>query len=82
MEKSELRKAFEAQHNAVTEAARNGTPGPEVLVTVTRLPTGALEVQTNTSHLWDKLAYIKQAYDDQFRLKNNPNVVITGFVIV
>ncbi|WP_207627743.1 MULTISPECIES: hypothetical protein [Bacillaceae] len=47
-----------------------------------RLPSGAFETITNTSCIPEKLGYYLNAYDDQFRLKVNPDVKIVGYMIV
>lgn len=61
----------------------NGKPvkGFDVLVTAVKLPTGAIEVITNHQGIESKIEYIANAYDDDFKLKSNPNVEIVGFFI-
>lgn len=54
----------------------------KVLVTAVKLPTGAIEAITNTEFLETKIEYLKDAYDHEFKLKNNPNVQIVGFMLV
>lgn len=58
------------------------TVAPEAIVTAIQLPTGALEITTNTSKIAEKIDYILNAYDDDFRLKNNQSVVIKGVMLV
>lgn len=55
---------------------------PELLVVATRLPTGAVETQINTSNIIEKINYIKETYDDEFKMKRNPLIQIVGFLIV
>lgn len=54
----------------------------EVVVVAVRLPSGAIEIITNTKQLESKLEYYKTAYDKRFRLINNPEVQIVGYLIV
>lgn len=53
----------------------------QVLVTVIQLPTGAKEIITNTDQLQSKVDYLKNTYDDEFKLKANPAVKIINFLI-
>lgn len=53
--------------------------GREVLVTLVKLPTNSIEVITNTSNIISKVKYINEAYDDNFKLKTNPQVEIVGY---
>lgn len=55
---------------------------PRKLVTVTKLPTGALETQINDEFLIDKITYILDKYDDNLCLLANKEVQIVGFIIV
>lgn len=61
----------------------NGTPikGFEVLVTLVKLPSGAIETIVNHDGIRSKIEYINNAYDDEFKLKANPEVEIVGFVV-
>jgi hypothetical protein len=61
----------------------NGKPtlGFDVLVTLVKLPTGAVEVITNTKKIDTKIEYLVNAYDDNFCLKANPEVQIVGYTI-
>jgi hypothetical protein len=70
----ELRKRFVAETLAVEE--------PKVLVTACRLPGGAIETAENRENLENKILYILDAYDDEFRLVRNPEVQIVGYLIV
>jgi hypothetical protein len=53
-----------------------------VLVTAVKLPTGAIEIITNHKELKEKIEYLNNAYDDDFRLKHNKDVQIIGYLIV
>ena len=55
---------------------------PRVLVVAVELPTGSLEIITNTSNIDSKLEYYTTMYDDEFRLRANPKVRIVGAMIV
>lgn len=70
----ELRRQFEKQVS-VAESW-------QVLVTVVELPTGAMEVITNTSQIDHKIDYLLKAYDAEFKLRSNPDVRIVGYVLV
>ena len=51
------------------------------LVVAVKLPTGAIELITNTTNLVSKADYYVTAYDDDFRLKNNKDIQIVGYMI-
>ncbi|WP_257985768.1 hypothetical protein [Bacillus sp. M6-12] len=53
-----------------------------LIVTAVQLPTGAIETITNTVFIPEKIGYLMNAYDDQFRLKANQSVKIVGYMIV
>ena len=53
----------------------------QVLVTLVKLPTGAIEVITNTMELENKITYLLNSYDENFCLNANPNVKIVGYVL-
>ena len=55
---------------------------PKVLVVAVQLPTGAIEIITNTTNIDAKLEYYTTMYDDEFRLLTNPNVRIVGAMIM
>jgi hypothetical protein len=55
---------------------------PEVLVTATQLPSGAIETAINTTKLAAKIDYIINTYDDNFALKSNPTIKIVGYMLV
>lgn len=61
-----------------TEVVEN----PQVLVVAVKLPTGAIEIIQNTQQLESKIRYYKEAYNDEFRLINNPDVQVVGYMIV
>lgn len=53
-----------------------------MLIAAIKLPTGAVELITNTALIPTKIDYYNTAYDEEFRLKANPNVQIVGFMFV
>lgn len=53
----------------------------KVVVTIVKLPSGALEVIVNTDNLNDKLNYIINAYDDDLKLKSNQDIAIVDYLI-
>lgn len=53
-----------------------------ILVVAVHLPTGATEIITNHYEVESKMEYYIEKYDDQFKLKANPKVQITGFMLV
>lgn len=55
---------------------------PKVLVVAVELPTGAIEIITNTTNIDAKLEYYTTMYDDEFRLRANPKVRVVGAMIV
>ncbi len=68
-------------HDTISEG--NGTPikGFDVLVTLVKLPTGAIEVITNSQNIRSKIEYLNEAYDEEFKLKSNPEVEIVGYTV-
>lgn len=54
----------------------------QMLIAAVKLPTGAIEVITNTALIPTKVDYYKNAYNEEFKLKTNPNVQIMGFMFV
>lgn len=55
---------------------------PRVLTVAVKLPSGAIEVITNTEDTGSKALYYLKAYDDDFKLMNNNEVQIVGYMIV
>lgn len=53
-----------------------------ILVVAVYLPTGATEIITNHYEVESRMKYYMDAYDDEFRLKSNPKVKVTGFMLV
>lgn len=53
-----------------------------VLVIAVKLPTGATEVITNYQQVASKVEYYLSAYDDNFKLRSNPEVRVVGFMLV
>lgn len=55
---------------------------PAYLVTAVKLPTGAIELAVNTSNIAEKLSYISEAYDENMRLKTNPEIQMVNMMVV
>ena len=55
---------------------------PKAVVVAVELPTGAIEIITNTEKTGAKLEYYIDAYNDEFKLKANPEVKIVEYMIV
>ena len=54
---------------------------PKVLVTAVELPTGAIEIITNTEAIPEKIEYIKENYNKDF-VHANGQVKIVGYMLV
>lgn len=55
---------------------------PSYIVTAVQLPTGAIELATNTEHIAEKIDYILNAYDEEMRLKTNTDIKMLDVMIV
>lgn len=55
---------------------------PMVLVVVVLMPNGCVETIVNNHGIPDKLQYYREKYDDDFKLKANPQIEIIGVVLV
>ena len=55
---------------------------PTYIVTAVKLPTGAIELAVNNENIAEKIDYILEAYDDQMRLKTNPDTIMTQIMVV
>lgn len=74
---SDLRKHMEDVYNA-----NRGHMFDMTLVTATHLPNGATEIAVNSYEIEEKMAYILNSYDENMKLKTNPNVQMVGFLLV
>jgi hypothetical protein len=52
-----------------------------LLVTVVRLPSGALETIVNYQNLPEKIQYLINAYDDDLKLKTCPEIQLIDFIL-
>ena len=52
------------------------------LIAAVKLPTGAIEIITNTEQIDSKVEYYRNAYDDNFCLKNNSAIQIVGYMLI
>lgn len=55
---------------------------PSYIVTAVKLPTGAIELAVNNDHIVEKIDYILEAYDEEMRLKTNPDIVMQNIMVV
>lgn len=55
---------------------------PTYIVTAVKLPTGAIELAVNTSEIKSKIEYILEAYDEDMKLKTNPDINMENVLIV
>lgn len=55
---------------------------PTYLVTAAKLPTGSIELAINTDNIAEKIGYILEAYDEDMRLKTNPDIVMQNIMVV
>ena len=55
---------------------------PTYIVTAVKLPTGAIELAVNHENIAEKIDYILEAYDDQMRLKTNPDIIMAQIMVV
>lgn len=55
---------------------------PSYIVTAVKLPTGAIELAVNDKRIYDKICYILDAYDEDMRLKTNPDIVMQNVMVV
>lgn len=74
-------KGFQLRARFMQEAEEKGNTA-KMLIAAVKLPTGAVEIITNTAKIATKVDYYNTAYDEEFRLKSNPNVRIVGFMFV
>lgn len=61
---------------------KNRVEDPQFLVVAVKLPTKAIELIVGTKQTGIKAEYYKDAYDENFCLKTNPNVRIVDFMLV
>ncbi|PEN17590.1 hypothetical protein CN630_32740, partial [Bacillus wiedmannii] len=52
----------------------------QIISVAVKLPSGAVEVITNTQETASKAEYYVNAYDCEFRLKHNSEVQIVGYM--
>ena len=60
----------------------NRVGDPKYLIVAVSLPTGAVEIITNTEQIGSKTEYYKNAYDENFCLKTNPAIKIVSYMLV
>lgn len=73
----------EIPEDELVEGAENLQPfKPTYLVTAVKLPTGAIELAINNENIPAKIDYILEAYDEDMRLKSNPEIVMQQLMVV
>lgn len=55
---------------------------PQYIVTAVKLPNGAIELAVNHDKILEKIDYILGAYDEDMRLKTNPEVEMKNLMVV
>lgn len=55
---------------------------PTYIVTAVKLPNGAIELAVNNSAIKEKIDYILEAYDENMRLKTNPDIEMQQLMVV
>lgn len=88
---NELRYYLEIMRGAMTpqvidelvEDCENLEPlKPTYFITAVKLPTGAIELAINTENILEKIDYVLNAYDEEMRLKTNPEIVMCQLMVV
>lgn len=72
-----MKKLMEQTHEEDIEPFK-----PTYMVTAVKLPTGAIELAINNENIPAKIDYILEAYDEEMRLKSNPEVVMQQLMVV
>ena len=75
---TKLKDSFISSINTYKELEKEIT----YLIVAVKLPTGAIELITNNQNIIDKAEYYTNAYDDDFKLKSNPDIQIINYMIV
>jgi hypothetical protein len=70
----DLKQQFEARLREVST--------PKIITVAVKLPSGAIEVITNTEDTVTKAQYYLNTYDEDFCLKHNNAIQIVGFMVV
>lgn len=68
--------------NAIKEPIEEGDFEPSYLITAVKLPTGAIEIAINDKNILEKINYILEAYDEDMKLKSNPEISMSNMMIV
>lgn len=93
MEQNEIRYYLEAIRDAIAysdeevAAIEMGVPArelfvPSYLITAVKLPTGSIELAINDKNIIEKLDYILEAYDEDMKLKSNPEISMCNLMLV
>ena len=82
---NEIRYYLNLIKSSMVEIDAPGAPEPfkpSYIVTAVKLPTGAIELAVNDKNIYEKICYILDAYDDDMRLKTNPDIVMQNVMVV
>lgn len=55
---------------------------PTYIVTAVKLPSGAIELATNTTNIVGKIVYLLEAYNDEMQLKTNTEITVQNLMVV
>lgn len=66
--------------NKISKAREKGKL--RIVCTATQLPTGAIEIISNTEYLDEKISYLLNAYDDELKLKTNSKIKMLDCIIL
>lgn len=64
------------------ETAKKTFNKPKFIVAAVSLPTGAVELITNTEQIESKIEYYLSAYDEEMRLKTKSEIFIKAVMVV
>lgn len=83
-EVNELRYYLRAMKNLMEQTPEEDMEPfkPTYLITAVKLPTGAIELAINNADIAKKIDYILEAYDDEMKLKSNPEIVMQQLMVV
>lgn len=83
-EMNELRYYLRAMKNLLEQTPEEDVEPfkPTYLITAVKLPTGAIELAINNTDIPAKIDYILEAYDDEMKLKRNPEIAMVQLMVV
>lgn len=83
-EMNELRYYLRAMKNLLEQTPEEDVEPfkPTYLITAVKLPTGAIELAINNTDIPAKIEYILETYDDEMKLKRNPEIAMVQLMVV